>query len=73
MSTESLEKLGLGAALGAMLLAQGRRLADVDRRLARVEGLLEILGFWDQTGTLAERDWAGRRRARKNPVNITLD
>ena len=56
MSTESLEKLSVGAALGTMLLAQGRRLADVDRRLARVEGLLEILGFWDQTGTLAERD-----------------
>ena len=41
--------LSMGVALGALILA-GRRetaqwLADMDRRLARVEGLLEGLGL----------------------------
>ena len=51
MSAELIGILGVGAALlsmGALILA-GRRetaqwLADMDRRLARVEGLLEGLG-----------------------------
>ncbi len=40
--------LSVGVALGALILAGRRdtaqRLADMDRRLARVEGLLEGLG-----------------------------
>ena len=52
MSAELIGILGVGAALlsmGALILA-GRRetaqwLADMDRRLARVEGLLEGLGL----------------------------
>ncbi len=41
--------LSVGVALGALILAGRRdtaqRLADMDRRLARVEGLLEGLGL----------------------------
>ena len=56
MSAELIGILGVGAALlsvgvalGALILAGRRdtaqRLADMDRRLARVEGLLEGLGL----------------------------
>lgn len=43
------ELLGVGLALGALILAGRRdtaqRLADIDSRLARVEGLLQGLGL----------------------------
>ena len=48
MSAELIGILSVGVALGALILAGRRdtaqRLADMDRRLARVEGLLEGLG-----------------------------
>ena len=50
--------LSVGVALGALILA-GRRdtaqqLADMDRRLARVEGLLEGLGLSDRAAVAGD-------------------
>ncbi len=50
--------LSVGVALGALILA-GRRdtaqqLADMDRRLVRVEGLLEGLGLSDRAAVAGD-------------------
>lgn len=56
MSAELIGILSVGVALGALILAGRRdtaqRLADMDRRLARVEGLLEGLGLSGRAGQL---------------------
>ena len=56
MSAELIGILSVGVALGALILAVRRdtaqRLADMDRRLARVEGLLEGLGLSGPAGQL---------------------
>ncbi|MDE0621716.1 MAG: hypothetical protein OXH83_08610 [Bryobacterales bacterium] len=56
MSAELIGTLSVGVALSALILAGRRdtaqRLADMDRRLARVEGLLKGLGLAGRAGQL---------------------
>ncbi|MDE0103133.1 MAG: hypothetical protein OXN89_12205 [Bryobacterales bacterium] len=54
MSAELIGILAVGVALAGLILTgkrdTDRRLADMDRRLARVEGLLEGLGLSGRAG-----------------------
>ena len=43
MTPELIGIITVGVALGGLVLQQSSRIADIDRRLARVEGLLEGL------------------------------
>ena len=45
MSAELIGILSVGVALGGMILWMGGWLRDVDRRLARLEGMLEASGL----------------------------
>ena len=80
MSPELIGVLGVGASLAALILTAatwiGGRLRDVDRRLARLEGVIEGAGLFRPTDTsiLAAGDWAlsgyvrGTLRAACSPV-----
>ena len=48
--------VGLGALILTGWLTMDRKLADVDRRLARVEGLLQGFGLSGRTGALSFGD-----------------
>lgn len=60
MTAELIGILSVGVALAALILAgkrdTDRRLADMDRRLARVEGLLEGLGLSGRSSLAATGD-----------------
>ena len=53
MSAELIGILSVGVALGGLILWMGGWLRDVDRRLARLEGMLEASGLFQakQSGT----------------------
>ena len=46
MSAELIGILSVGVALGGLILWMGGWLRDVDRRLARLEGMLEASGLF---------------------------
>lgn len=55
VSAELIGILSVGVALGGLILWMGGWLRDVDRRLARLEGMLEASGlFQKQSGTAGD-------------------